>query len=705
MRTKLFPRDAPICHLTSPAGDRPVRGMSARPAPAYSRLLLAALLVPALIATGLAQVVPDNVVQTPEVIVNATPLSSDSAGVTTLDLQPETGPAAGSWDVLSRSVANLHIADSGAGGYGSLFSLRGLANTPYFSEPSVTVYLADIPLPSSFTYPMGLFGFNSVSVYRGPEGTEFGRATDGGVILFSPDTSARAEGGELFAGFGSYDARQAATSVHSAQSGMADAEVDADFSARNGYITNQELGIRVDDQENEDLFARLRLRPAKGAELTLEILRTRARDGAQPLVPLGGPLFEVNRAQEGVTDLDSVGAALKGSFSLPDSATLTAVTSYTAWQMNPYQSFLVLPPPLENRILQDQKRWNEEIHLQSDPHSKLRGAMGVWLSKGTTDNGVDRAIPDLFPIEVSGFEERDQTAALFGSATYTLNQSWQIVAGLRAETTYKDFMRTEEVPTPGLVYIGDGRYDGILPKVALDWTINPTSHVEASVADGLRAGGFASYTDKPALIPFSSEHSTAFSVGWDTSFAQNSADVAIRAFYDQITNLQIERSFSQTDYLVATAPRAHSTGAEIEGRWHPSPQWTIGTSAGWTYVRLDQFFAPLTGQNESGMTAPNAPQFNADLEATFRPGGGWFAAGQLSAVGRTYFDELETAKYTQDAYALVGLRAGYEAARWSFTVYGENLADKGYYSLIIPGVNSGDPGSPRTFGVKLALRF
>ena len=654
---------------------------------------------------GFAQSAQDNIVQTPELVVHGTSLPSDAAGVTSLELQPETGPSAGVWDVLSRSVANLHLADSGAGGYGGLFSLRGLANTPYFSEPSVTVYIADIPLPSSFTYPVGLFGLNSVSVYRGPEGTDFGRATDGGVIVMSPGTHERTAGGELLAGFGSYDSRQVATSVHSAQSGMADVEVDANYSARNGYITNQELGVRVDDQENEDFFTRFRLRPAKGTELTVEILDTRARDGAQPLVPLGGPLFDVQRAMEGLTDLDSFGAALKGSFSLPSSAVLTAVTSFTTWRMNPYESFLVLPPPLENQILQDQKRWNEEIQLKTDPHTSLRGMIGVWLSKGTTDNSVYRAIPDLFPIEASTFEERDQSAAVFGNVTYALNDSWQVVAGLRAETSDKDFDRLEQVPNPGLEYSGSRRYDGLLPKVALDWAINPTSHAEASIAEGLRPGGFASYTDDASLIPFPSEHSTAYSAGWDTSFANGSANVAVRAFYDQITNLQIERSFSDTDYFVATAPRAHSIGAEVEGRWQPSAEWTVAASAGWTHVRLDKFTAPLSGQDESGMTAPNAPQYNGDIEITFRPGGGWFAAGQLTAVGKTYYDEQDSASFTQDAYTLIGMRAGFEAARWTLTLYGENLANKGYYSLIIPGVNSGNPGAPRIFGARASIRF
>jgi len=664
-------------------------------------------LAAALAASGAAfsQGGPDSVVQTPEVVVNATYLPSDAAGTTRIDLQPEIGPSAGSWELLSRAVANFHVADSGVGGYGGLFALRGLANTPYFSEPAVTVYFADIPLPSSFTYPSGLFGFNSVAVFRGPEGTEFGRATDGGVVVFSPQNPGSSAGGELLTGYGSYDARQVAATVRTAPSGIADAEVDADYDARNGYITNQRLGIRVDDQENENGFARVRLRPAAGDELTLELLDTRSRDGAQPLVPLGGPLFDVSRAKEGLTDLDSLGAALKGSFALPSSATLTTVTSYTDWRMNPYQSFLVLPPPLENQIIQDQKSWNEEIRLQTDRLAALRWDFGAWLSKGTTDNGVDRAIPGLFPIEVSTFEQGNESAALFGEAVYAPDKAWQFTAGLRAETDEKNFVRYEQVPTPGLDYAGNGTYGGLLPRLAANWAITPDSHAEAAVALGLRPGGFSSYTDNPALIPFASERSTAYSAGWDTSFANHSADVAIRAFYDDISNFQIERSFSATDYLVATAPRAHSLGGEIEGRWHPSPDWTVGISVGWTYVRLDTFFAPDSGKDESGNEAPNAPQYNADLEVTYRPGRGWFAAGQLSAVGKTFYDELETAKYTQDAYSLIGLRAGYETARWTLTVYGENLANTGYYELIIPGVNSGNPGAPRTVGAKASIRF
>ena len=262
------------------------------------------------------------------------------------------------------------------------------------------------------------------------------------------------------------------------------------------------------------------------------------------------------------------------------------------------------------------------------------------------------------------------------------------------------------VPTPGLAYAGTGRYAALLPRLAAVWTAPDGGHVSAAAALGLRPGGFASFTDNPLLIPFASERTSELSAGWDRALDGNRVRVALRAFYDAITNLQIERSFTATDYFVATAPRAHSEGAEAELTWRPSQEWTVGADAGLSRVRLDDFASPLTGRDESGNEAPGAPLYNAGLEAAFRPARGWFAAGQLSLVGATHYDELGTGRYTQGAYSVAGVRAGYGTGRWTVTLYGDNLANTAYYSLIVPGVNSGAaPGAPRTFGCRASLRF
>lgn len=640
------------------------------------------------------------VVQAPAVVVQGYPVSSAAAGETQIAWQPGTATPLGGWEELEQNAGNFHVSQAGAGGYGSLFALRGVANTPYFSDPAITVYLADIPLPSSFAYPEDLPGFASASLYRGPEGSDFGRATDGGVIVFAP-----APANEAIARYGSYDERSASVAADAD-----DVLVLAGYDAREGYIANDEIGQRVDDQENENGYVQVGVPLGQSDKITLEAFGTRSRDGAEPLVPLGGPYYAVERAQEGVTDSDSEGAALRFDAALPGGGSLRSVTSFTAWRMDPFTDFLVLPPPIASEIIQDQKSWNEELHLSSGAGGAVTVTGGLWLSRSTTDNFVDRAIPELFPIEVSSFEEGSRQGAVFGdlkwglgaqpSASGATRSTWTVSVGGRAEATERDFLRREAVPTPGLDYVGHDRYGAFLPKLALDWTGGEDEHAEFSVAEGFRPGGFASYTDNPALIPFTAERMVSYSAGCDKAWAGRVWQVALRAFDEEIANYQIERSYTATDYLVATAHRARAEGAEADLTWRPAAGWTLAASGGWTRAILLSYASPITGQNLSGNAAPYIPLYNANLEATWRPARRWFAGARESAVGRTYYDELETTAYEQRAYGLLEARAGYETKRWSLTVYGTNLTGRRYYELIIPGVNSGNPGAPRSEGVE-----
>src|SRR5262249_55476847 len=155
---------------------------------------------------------------------------------------------------------------------GDLFTLRGLANTPYFSDPSVTLYFDDIPLGSSFTYPSGLFGFASTTIARGPQGSAFGRGGEGGtIVLSSPEPTAQAAG-EARASFGNFNARSAALSVRSARGELADASVALSFTQRDGYILNTQLGQAVDDRRASAASARVRVRPTRASEFTFQFL-------------------------------------------------------------------------------------------------------------------------------------------------------------------------------------------------------------------------------------------------------------------------------------------------------------------------------------------------------------------------------------------------------------------------------------------------
>jgi hypothetical protein len=661
-----------------------------------------------LIAFGAGHAAPaqdsggDPVVREDKIIVGAD-RPADAAPDTPQGPFDRSQPVLGQdWDGIAAGVANLQVESSGTGSFGSIFSLRGLANTPYFSDSAVGLYFDDIPLGSTFTYPTDLFGFASAAVFLGPQGTLFGRAGEGGVIVLRlPEPGA--PGGELRLGAGNYDAGSVAIQA-AGSSGGADATVAAAYTGREGYLDNTQIGQRVDREQALTALARARFRPAPNAQVSLEILTARHRDGAQPLVPLGGPLDSVRRAREGETDTDMLGAALKAAFDTP-AGRLAAVTSFTDWKLDPYDNWLVLPPPLESHLTQSQQTWSEEIHLTSNPGSRFDWSAGAWFSDSKTIGAADRSILGLIPIEVSDYHDSALDSAAFCEAALSPNPDWRVSLGLRAERASKDYFQDEQVPTAGVHYHFRDANGFLLPKLEVDGQPSPDVSAHASVSLGTKPGGFSPYTDKPPLIPFAAEHTLAFEAGVGRSFARKTVVLSAGVFDYEIQNYQIERSFSSTDYLVATAPRARSLGADAGIQWRPAPAWTLGAVLGFADVELLKFDDPLTGQSYAGNRAPYAPAGTADLSVAYRTAGGFFGRMDLLAKGKTFYTEGEDPLFAQGAYALLNARIGYETRRWRLSVFMDNVGNRGYYAQIIPGVDSGSPGAPRTFGTELALKF
>ncbi len=655
-----------------------------------------------------AQIKPDaNVTHAEPVVVEETRLTADAAGTTRVRIDDTAPPSTQSLGSLASRVANLHIDAGGAGSYGDIFTLRGLANTPYFSDPSVALYFDDIPLGSSFTYPTGLFGFTSATISRGPQATAFGRGGEGGVITLSSAEPGAQASGELRASFGNFNERSAALSANSARGRTVDATVAAAFDQRDGYITNTRLGQRVDDQEASAASARVHVRPAAGSEFTWQFLGSRHRDGAQPLVPLGGPLFSVARSRDGSTDIDFGAGALKGAFDT-SLGKLTATTSYTDWSLNPYDNRLVLPPTLDSKIFQTQRTWNEEVRLASDVRAAFAWHAGAWWSDGKTFVDVNRGLvtgaPVNIPLDGSRSELTARALAFFGDATFAPAAGWHVTLGLRAEETTKGIDETRRVPIP-LTFSYRKTSDTFAPKLATNYALGAETNFSASVALGTKPGGWSAYAKTPSLAAFDGEHATAFEAGLDTTIANKTVKLATHVFDYEIRNYQIERSFTAADYLVVDAPRARSVGGELEATWRPMSEWTLAATLGITDVTLREFTDPFTAKNFAGRRAPYAPAYDGHLSATWHGPSGWFAAGEIAMVGKTFFDESENPAFASDAHTTVGGRIGFDASRWRVTAYGENLGNEHYAALVIPGVSHVAPGAPRTFGLEAAVKW
>lgn len=629
-----------------------------------------------------------------------------SAVVTATDLGA-VSPAAHTPAGLAAEWANFAVAANGAQSFNDIFALRGLTNTPLFGDPAVTFYLDDLPLGAAFATPASLAGFARAELHRGPgHNTVFGRAGSAGVVTLTTPQSTHVAQADLRATAGNHGQRSLDAQWLGARTERADFLASLHAGRRDGWITNTVLQRTIDDQDQRSALARLRFRPRSDTEITLLAMARRARDGVQPLVPLGGSWFEVARSAEGRTALDAWNAALTATRSFSPGR-FSATVAVSEWDLGPYESTLAFGPfELGNTVTQRQRAHSAELRWRSADSAPGRWRAGVFAAGTETAGSFSRDFGG-WPFERSAFVVEGRDLALFGEGVVRAWSGGSLSLGLRLQAVEKTMERRELVPTPQQFAL-TGKSSAWLPK--LTWTQRDGGGRRwfAVLGAGYKPGGFSAFTGNRSLAAFGPERSRTAEAGV-TLAEGGSYGATLRVFHYALTGYQIERSFATSavadDYLVVNAPRARSRGLEWESTWRPAAALELAAAVGVTEVTLREFTDPYTGLTYAGKRAPAVPTFDANLRATWRPVPGLALSAQYSAQGRVTYTEDEAAAFAQDRVGRWSARIGWTRGAWSLGFFGENLGDKRYYSAITPGTGHGTPGAPRTIGAELGWKY
>jgi iron complex outermembrane recepter protein len=607
-------------------------------------------------------------------------------------------------ETVAASWPNLHVSAGGVGAFGNLLSARGLANTPYFSEPAVGMYLGDIPLTAGYTYPVEVFPFNEVQWLSGPSVGRLGRAASAGTIVLKTAADNNDSIMDLSLKAAERGTRSAALNLQQLAWGSFVGSLALAANERDGYVRNVQLNQDVDALETRLAAVQINGALTDTVKLAAQIHHHRHRGGAQAFVPLGGSFRTVERDQEGETAVDFTGFALRFDINT-DSGVLSSITSHTDWDLSPYTNQLLLPTgstplALNADLEQRHKAWNQELRWSSgEGNGPWSWTTGLWSSFEQAEGIVDRSIAGLFSIEASQFDLDSAAVALFGSGTWSWRENWQLASGLRIENTDKRFSRDATVPVVES-YSDRESFLAVSPEVALHYQLQPSLHTSLRLAGASRPGGWSSYTSNRDLAPFDAERLRTV----EFELAGNSHDSnfawSAQLFYQWIRDLQIERSFTASDYLVVNAPRAAGPGAQLQFSWQPQQYWNIDAAVGYVDLRLREFVDPFTADNFRDSVAPNAPRYDARLALRYARNE-WFARGEVNWVGKTYFDEANNDAVAQTARETINLQGGYRRNAWQTSIYVTNLTDKKYYSLISPGIVHGIPGAPRLIGFEL----
>jgi outer membrane receptor protein involved in Fe transport len=370
--------------------------------------------------------------------------------------------------------------------------------------------------------------------------------------------------------------------------------------------------------------------------------------------------------------------------------------------------------------------------------------------------------------EADSYRQTSKSYALFTNETYTLADGLDLTAGLRytrekktATANYADpdlgsgCGSLLASPGVGLLNPASPEYQFLLgygcstlfnpyyaklsdtqslteSKVSgtlkLSYRFNPDLMAYVSYANGYKAGGFnlARVTNPAAANPllpvldtsFPEETVDSYEIGVKSTLAQHTLRLNAAIFEQKYRDFQLN-TYTGIQFVVSSLPRVSSKGAEVDVDW-ASPLRGLSFAGGLTYAltNIDEFGAalPLFSTSRLNDRLSFAPLWSGVLSATY--------ATPLSAalMFRASVSEKYSSSYNtgsdlnpeklQGGYGLVNARLGIGSTddHWALELWGQNVADKGYYQVAFDApfqYHQIDAfvGDPRTFGLTVRTKF
>ena len=135
-------------------------------------------------------------------------------------------------------VPNLTVGTTQTGGaLAQTYSIRGQSQAADFAPSGVVVYLDDVPVQTQ-EVAVSNYDMSSIQVLEGPQGTLFGRNTNGGAVLFTPNRPTSTFGGYLTGRYGNYNDGYGELMLNLPVSSILAIRVAGNLERRDGYTKN-----------------------------------------------------------------------------------------------------------------------------------------------------------------------------------------------------------------------------------------------------------------------------------------------------------------------------------------------------------------------------------------------------------------------------------------------------------------------------------
>ncbi len=333
---------------------------------------------------------------------------------------------------------------------------------------------------------------------------------------------------------------------------------------------------------------------------------------------------------------------------------------------------------------------------------------------------------------------RVTTYALFSDVTWSVTDKFDLIAGVRydverqengADSLY-ELDNADALPNPqnysaplsvyidtlnnyleslvqsasGVTPVMDESFEELLPKlgVSYHWTDNLTTSF--IVQKGYRSGGVSRNIAQNKVYTYDPEYLTNYELSMRSTWLDNALVVNANMYFGDWEDQQMDVSLSsaQFDTEVRNVGKSQVKGAELDVRYHVNESLVVYSGLGYADTEFVDFDAGT--KNYSGQPFPNAPEWTANVGATYQTARGYFAN-----VNANYADDsiarAGQIENQNDARTVVNTKIGYQTERYGIYLVGTNIFDEAYISRADNGDGTQVYGSPRQWSVSMEASF
>ncbi len=668
------------------------------------------------------------------------------------------------------SIPSLRVAPFATRSSALNIGMRGIGASGDANQPArdagVGVYVDGVFLGRSQGLGMALYDVERIEVLKGPQGTLFGRNTEGGAISIVTRQPTGEFGLKATAGVSNYDGYNAAAHLDLPRAGDFSFKLDGVVNARGGTTDNPMRGERdLNAYNKRGLRFTTLWQPS--AEFQASYAYDYSHDATTPyhaqlLVagPYASPLQIAGASRDrrrsailGGPQEDSVGKTdghlLVMDWTLSDSLQLKSISSYRELEQGQFDQGLVdaissfAPNGQFGRYSLAQvwqHQYSEELQLVGHTDA-VQYAVGTfyyreaaadnaqtpntlrWNADGTAYTVINAPL-DLNAVRIDRASKAwTDSLGLFGQATWTpaAFDRLHLTAGGRWTRDKKEgVLRTLNGAPSDLAF--EGQWSRFDPMVNVAYDLADGVMVYARYSTGFKAGGANSRSF--SYRAFAPEEVNAFELGLKSQFWDNRARFNLALFDSTIKNKQMDfylplapgqtRTVSDTTNATTSGK---SRGAEVEFGIVPIDNLTLGLHYAYTDIDALKAPNPYVAGNPLVTVLPlfapeNAGSLSVDylvpLGASalkFHVDGNWSDGYYTSEIEQTPTD---SSFIVNARIALIDVPLNGSGATAEFALWSRNLLDEQHLFYKSSSAVLGTYGifnDPRTFGAEVSIRF